>query len=138
MTSTISVFVNACGPVNGILRPTSSSVSSALAATAEMSRSTIGAVDAVAIRAVDHIARLDLRRPHAEEVGDEHRWAQAHPLQTGIDGELLHFFVAVTAETRRLAREVVVGVDGRQRNEARDTFAACPTYQRFEFVAECA
>ena len=48
MTSTNSVLVNACGPVNGILRPTSSSVSSALAATAEMSRSTMGAVDAVA------------------------------------------------------------------------------------------
>ncbi len=80
------------------------------------------------VRAADHVAGLDLRRPHAEEVGDEHGWAQAHPLQTGVDGELLDLLVAVAAEARRLAREVVVGVDGRQRNEARDAFAAGPTH----------
>ena len=48
MTSTSSALVNACGPVNGIFWPTSSSVSSAFAATAAMSVSTMGAVDAVA------------------------------------------------------------------------------------------
>ena len=90
------------------------------------------------VRPADHVAGPDLRRPHAEEVGDEHRWAQAHPLQTGVDGELLDLLVAVAAEARRLAREVVVGVDGRQRNEARDAFAARLTHERLEFVAECA
>ena len=46
MTSTSSALVRACGPVSGIFRPSRSSVSSACTATAEMSRSTMGAVEA--------------------------------------------------------------------------------------------
>ncbi len=46
MTSTISVLVSASGPVRGTRLPSRSSVSRACAATAEMSASAIGAVDA--------------------------------------------------------------------------------------------
>ena len=48
MISTISVLVSDCGPVSGIRRPTRSSDNSARAATAAMSLSTIGALDAAA------------------------------------------------------------------------------------------
>ena len=126
MTSTSSALVNACGPVSGIFWPTSSSVQQCL----RRHRRDVAVDDGRGrrrrVRPADHVAGLDLRRPHAEEVGDEHRRPQAHPFQTGVDGELLHLLVAVAAEPRRLAREVVVGVDRRQRDEPRDAFAGAP------------
>ncbi|EUA29992.1 hypothetical protein I553_4247 [Mycobacterium xenopi 4042] len=55
----------------------------------------------------------DLGGPHADEVGDKHRGPQADPFQSRVDCELFDFFIAVAAIPRWLAREGVVGVDGR-------------------------
>ena len=88
------------------------------------------------IRSADDVAGPDLRRPHAGEVRREHRGPQAHPLQAGVDGELLDLLVAVAAEPGRLPGEVVVGVDRRQRDQFGDSGALAPRHHVGQVVAE--
>ena len=54
----------------------------------------------------------------------------------GVDGELLDLLVAVAAKSRRLTGEVVVGVDGRQRDKARTPSRRAEFDDRRELVAE--
>ncbi len=138
IASTISVLVSASGPVSGTRLPTRSSVSSALTGNGR----DVGVGDHRSgrrrVRSADHVAAPDLGCPHAREVGREHRGAQADPFQTGVDGELLDFLVPVAPDPRRLAGEVVVGVDGGQGDQTRHTGVARRRDRRGHRLPECA
>ena len=88
------------------------------------------------MRPTDHVSGSNLRSPHPCEVRREHAGAQAHPFQTRVDDEPFDLFVPVASEARRLARGVLVGVDGRKGHEPDDAGIARRGYGRFERVGE--
>lgn len=90
------------------------------------------------VRSADHIACLELRAPHAQEVGGEDRRTQTHPLKPGACGVLLYFFVPVATEPGWLAREVVVAVDGGERDEAGNSFPRGLIHEPVEIFSQCA